>query len=197
VTSIPATEPCVPEGENPCLQPLRRRRPPNLPQRTLAPAKPDGRVAVVTGGTRGIGAAICHSLMGQGATVAAGYSRDREKAEALLSRTERAWGQGSLHTARAAARCGQEALRSRCTQCAPTRERRRAAWRPDEGSRSRPESPLVRTLEGAARERAAARCSLTVLAITPPCDTKGPASSAQTGPQRRLLAWRGRPTSSS
>ena len=56
--------------------------------------KPDGRVAFVTGGTRGIGAAICHSLMGQGATVAAGYSRDREKAEALLSRTERAWGTG-------------------------------------------------------------------------------------------------------
>jgi hypothetical protein len=92
VTSIPATEPCVlrrrihvcnpldDAGLRICLSALWRRQ------------KPDGRVAFVTGGTRGIGAAICHSLMGQGATVAAGYSRDREKAEALLSRTERAWG---------------------------------------------------------------------------------------------------------
>jgi len=35
-----------------------------------------GRVAFVTGGTRGIGAAICHSLAEQGADVAAGFSRD-------------------------------------------------------------------------------------------------------------------------
>jgi short chain dehydrogenase len=85
---------CVLRGRIHVCNPLRRRRPPNLLQRTLASARPDGRVAFVTGGTRGIGAAICHSLMGQGATVAAGYSRDREKAEALLSRTERAWGTG-------------------------------------------------------------------------------------------------------
>jgi NAD(P)-dependent dehydrogenase (short-subunit alcohol dehydrogenase family) len=32
-----------------------------------------GRVAFVTGGTRGIGAAMCHSLASEGATVAAGY----------------------------------------------------------------------------------------------------------------------------
>src|ERR1017187_629502 len=42
-----------------------------------------GRVAFVTGGARGIGAAICHSLAEQGADVAAGYSRDREKAESF------------------------------------------------------------------------------------------------------------------
>ncbi|HYH26350.1 MAG TPA: 3-oxoacyl-ACP reductase family protein [Blastococcus sp.] len=40
-----------------------------------------GRVAFVTGGTRGIGAAICRSLASQGADVAAGYSGNQEAAE--------------------------------------------------------------------------------------------------------------------
>jgi len=39
-----------------------------------------GRVAFVTGGTRGIGAAICRSLASQGATVAAGYAGNDEAA---------------------------------------------------------------------------------------------------------------------
>ena len=43
----------------------------------------DGRVALVTGGTRGIGAAISETLMRGGATVAAGYSSNRERAEAF------------------------------------------------------------------------------------------------------------------
>jgi len=42
-----------------------------------------GRVAFVTGGTRGIGAAICRSLAAQGAEIAAGYSGDDERAEAF------------------------------------------------------------------------------------------------------------------
>jgi acetoacetyl-CoA reductase/3-oxoacyl-[acyl-carrier protein] reductase len=43
------------------------------------------RVALVTGGTRGIGAAISRDLAAAGATVAAGYNTNHEKAEAFLS----------------------------------------------------------------------------------------------------------------
>jgi NAD(P)-dependent dehydrogenase (short-subunit alcohol dehydrogenase family) len=42
-----------------------------------------GRVAFVTGGSRGIGASIAKSLANQGATVAAGYSQNRERAESF------------------------------------------------------------------------------------------------------------------
>ena len=44
-----------------------------------------GQVALVTGGSRGIGLAICHQLLEQGATIAAGYSRDKESADALTA----------------------------------------------------------------------------------------------------------------
>ena len=42
-----------------------------------------GRVAFVTGGTRGIGAAICRSLASQGAEIAAGYSGNQQAADAF------------------------------------------------------------------------------------------------------------------
>jgi acetoacetyl-CoA reductase len=41
----------------------------------------NGQVALVTGGIRGIGAAICSRLADRGVTVAAGYSRDKEAAD--------------------------------------------------------------------------------------------------------------------
>jgi acetoacetyl-CoA reductase len=42
-----------------------------------------GQVALVTGGIRGIGAAICDRLAARGVTIAAGYSRDKEAADAF------------------------------------------------------------------------------------------------------------------
>ena len=49
------------------------------------PRQLEGRVAIVTGGTRGIGAAISKSLAAQGAVVAAGYTRNTEAAEQFLA----------------------------------------------------------------------------------------------------------------
>jgi 3-oxoacyl-[acyl-carrier protein] reductase len=48
-------------------------------------AKLRGRVAFVTGGTRGIGAAISKSLSSQGATLAAGYGRNTDQAQKFLT----------------------------------------------------------------------------------------------------------------
>jgi 3-oxoacyl-[acyl-carrier protein] reductase len=57
-----------------------------------------GRVAFVTGGTRGIGAAICKSLGSQHATVAAGFGQNTERAKAFADDYEKLLGvRPSLH----------------------------------------------------------------------------------------------------
>jgi NAD(P)-dependent dehydrogenase (short-subunit alcohol dehydrogenase family) len=56
-----------------------------------------GRVVFVTGGTRGIGAAISRSFAGQGAVIAAGYGRSREHAEELLHQFEEHGVTASIH----------------------------------------------------------------------------------------------------
>jgi acetoacetyl-CoA reductase len=45
-----------------------------------------GQVALVTGGVRGIGQAICERLLDRGVKVAAGYSRDKETAQRFLDK---------------------------------------------------------------------------------------------------------------
>jgi 3-oxoacyl-[acyl-carrier protein] reductase len=56
-----------------------------------------GRVAFVTGGTRGIGAAISRSLANQEATIAAGYSSNQEKAKAFKAELEQIGVDASIH----------------------------------------------------------------------------------------------------
>ena len=60
----------------------------------------DGHVGLITGGTRGIGAAITTMLALNGARVAAGYSKGKEPAEQLVRTLETQGAQVSVHQGR-------------------------------------------------------------------------------------------------
>jgi NAD(P)-dependent dehydrogenase (short-subunit alcohol dehydrogenase family) len=66
-------------------------------QTTVHRPRLHGRVAFVTGGTRGIGGAISRSLAEQGAEVAAGYGRDQEAAQAFCDKLAKDGLTASLH----------------------------------------------------------------------------------------------------
>ncbi len=66
-------------------------------RQTAMPRIFDGRVAVVTGGTRGIGAAITTELVKAGAHVAAGYKSDADTANRMCEQLGEAGGSVSVH----------------------------------------------------------------------------------------------------
>jgi acetoacetyl-CoA reductase len=69
----------------------------SLTRQAVTPRIFEGRVAVVTGGTRGIGAAITSALAGAGAHVAAGFNRDADTAGRMRDELMGKGGSVSVH----------------------------------------------------------------------------------------------------
>lgn len=59
----------------------------------------DGRVALVTGGSRGVGKAISLTLAAAGATIAVNYRRDEDSARETVAEIEKAGGKASMYAA--------------------------------------------------------------------------------------------------
>ena len=69
-----------------------------------------GRVALVTGGSRGIGRAIALAMARAGATVCVNYRQQHERAKETLTAIEAAGGHGFAHQADVSDRAQTEAL---------------------------------------------------------------------------------------
>jgi acetoacetyl-CoA reductase len=70
------------------------------------------RVAFVTGGTRGIGAAICRSLASQGAEIAAGYAGRQEGAESFAAAFSQDFPQAAVSVHRGNISSGEDCRRT-------------------------------------------------------------------------------------
>ena len=123
----------------------------------------EGKVALVTGGSRGIGAAICRRLAEEGCTIAVAYRSGAAEAEAVASEVSSVGGVartfaadlGAVGRARAADRRGARGVRThRCARRQPRGRDDVAAWRDRprgvrSGDRGQPALPRCSSVQAA------------------------------------------------
>ena len=91
-----------------------------------------GHVVFVTGGSRGIGAAICRSFAEQGAVVAAGYGGNEERAKQLCDELKGHGVDTSIHQGNAG-RAARSPLRPCGGSPPPSRHSPDGCWCPRRG----------------------------------------------------------------